>query len=582
MFCPNCGTENEGNKFCVNCGRSLDDINMTQNVSDTAEINPAGIKTRSFSKKDIFNLIGKRTAQIKACITEHPKSAMIIAAVSALILIIIFTAASRVHSQNKFKKLNEKYDFSYIYIDTEKFVNAKEPFLLGETTIQCVNNGQYNYGGDTEDPRRAEISVDLTKTSLEPWRGIAVVEWSLEDSGGNILGTLSAEAQTGIVKDSAVTVKAQLNQKNGKVVYGNREVEKIVMTSLSEKDGLHAFLISNFTNKVNQLQKYIDTGQSDAFYSLLESTKAEYPASEFPDQNAKLAQLEAAALEAFNVPPPTEKPPEPTVNNTPAPAANNSEQSAATSVEDKILTIRGWYNKTNDSPTAAANEGLTKTTATVTHNGTSYTSEQYYRNGQLYFVFAYSGSRENRLYFWDNTMIRWIDEGKTTHDGEFGNAEYTSWQNQYIGSSSGGSAGSAGSSGSSSGGSSGSKSGGSSGNSSDSSSGDLIDGIKGYLSNYSDYVGGVKSAKPEGYNVTYGDAFDNFFSLGRWTYFESTAGQDIVQFKGGCSYAGQDVTACIQFVIYEGYFVAEYLDFNGVPQTQFVLSVLLDTVFSSY
>lgn len=105
---------------------------------------------------------------------------------------------------------------------------------------------------------------------------------------------------------------------------------------------------------------------------------------------------------------------------------------AVQNVEDKVTTIRGWYNLTNSDASSAAAQGLTKKTSSVSYNGSVYTSEQYYRNGELYFVFAYIGTRENRLYFWNGTLFRWIDESKVTHDNEFSNGNYLTWQSLYV------------------------------------------------------------------------------------------------------------------------------------------------------
>ena len=116
------------------------------------------------------------------------------------------------------------------------------------------------------------------------------------------------------------------------------------------------------------------------------------------------------------------------------PQQNTSGQSytPVSGVEDKVETIRSWYNQTNSG---ASDSSLSKTQTTVNHGGKTYSSDQYFKNGELYFVFAYNGSIENRLYFWDGTLFRWIDESGIIHDNEFGNADYLAWQAQYAGTS---------------------------------------------------------------------------------------------------------------------------------------------------
>lgn len=107
--------------------------------------------------------------------------------------------------------------------------------------------------------------------------------------------------------------------------------------------------------------------------------------------------------------------------------------------------------------------------------------------------------------------------------------------------------------------------------------------------------GGTNSAYP---GVTYGEAFENFFSNPSWRYFVGTQegpdedgdGEpdytveniDVVEFTGGCLYAGVEVTALIQFALDNeaGTFQPVYLSFNEVPQNMLMLSGLMDTVFS--
>lgn len=95
----------------------------------------------------------------------------------------------------------------------------------------------------------------------------------------------------------------------------------------------------------------------------------------------------------------------------------------------------------------------------------------------------------------------------------------------------------------------------------------------------------VKEGHPEAYpNITYGQAFDSFFSKPSWTYFKSDGDQDIVEFSGGCQYQEADVTATIQFLLSydEGTFETGYFDMNGVPQNQFMTYSIITTVFDDY
>lgn len=52
----------------------------------------------------------------------------------------------------------------------------------------------------------------------------------------------------------------------------------------------------------------------------------------------------------------------------------------------------------------------------------------YYDNGKLYFVFAFENKRENRLYFYNNCIFRWIDASGIVLDNEQNNPELENWQ----------------------------------------------------------------------------------------------------------------------------------------------------------
>ena len=99
------------------------------------------------------------------------------------------------------------------------------------------------------------------------------------------------------------------------------------------------------------------------------------------------------------------------------------------------------------------------------------------------------------------------------------------------------------------------------------------------------YVDFVKSGHPNLYpNTNYGEAFGAFFSNPKWKYFKSDNGQDVVEFSGGCSYQGAEVTATLQFILdYEdGTFETGAFDMNGVPQIQLVTNAIISKVFEEY
>ena len=96
------------------------------------------------------------------------------------------------------------------------------------------------------------------------------------------------------------------------------------------------------------------------------------------------------------------------------------------------------------------------------------------------------------------------------------------------------------------------------------------------------YVQMVRDGSPVTWpNVTYGEAFNNFFRSPRWSHFKSDDGHQIVEFTGDMEYDGTLVTALLQFVIDErnGTFEAAFLSFSEAPQTQVMLWTVINTVF---
>lgn len=99
------------------------------------------------------------------------------------------------------------------------------------------------------------------------------------------------------------------------------------------------------------------------------------------------------------------------------------------------------------------------------------------------------------------------------------------------------------------------------------------------------YVSMVKNGYPELYpDITYGEAFEDFFGACEWEYFESGAGQDVVEFRGNCMYDEEQVSVIIQFLVYEdrGTFEVYAAAIDGEEQPAWVYSILLLNVFESY
>ena len=99
------------------------------------------------------------------------------------------------------------------------------------------------------------------------------------------------------------------------------------------------------------------------------------------------------------------------------------------------------------------------------------------------------------------------------------------------------------------------------------------------------YIDFVKNGSPEAYpDITYGEAFSNFFSNCQWQYFKGDNDTDVVEFSGDCMYRDAEATVTLQFIldVDEGTFEAGYLAFNDVPQVVLVEYALITTVFDAY
>lgn len=110
-------------------------------------------------------------------------------------------------------------------------------------------------------------------------------------------------------------------------------------------------------------------------------------------------------------------------------------------VEDEVLRIRGLYNTTQSNLSSltkdSSESGKVKyydsdsklVRMDIAANSiTSYTKYYYFENGELYFAFIFDGTKENRLYFKDNRLFRWIDESGKTHDKERSNNTFLEWE----------------------------------------------------------------------------------------------------------------------------------------------------------
>lgn len=110
-------------------------------------------------------------------------------------------------------------------------------------------------------------------------------------------------------------------------------------------------------------------------------------------------------------------------------------------VEDEVLRIRELYNATQSNLSSLTkdsgddeevkyydtNSKLVRLDIPA-NSITPYTKYCYFENGELYFAFVFDGTKENRLYFKDKRLFRWIDESGKIHDKERSNSTFLEWE----------------------------------------------------------------------------------------------------------------------------------------------------------
>lgn len=95
------------------------------------------------------------------------------------------------------------------------------------------------------------------------------------------------------------------------------------------------------------------------------------------------------------------------------------------------------------------------------------------------------------------------------------------------------------------------------------------------------YVKMVYDGHPDGYSVTYGEAFEDFFSKPEWNHFTSSDHKEIVEFSGKCLYDEKDVDAYMQFEIIDNTsFTLSYLAFNNETQTYQMINQVIENAFN--
>ncbi|WP_026669230.1 YARHG domain-containing protein [Butyrivibrio sp. AE3006] len=133
------------------------------------------------------------------------------------------------------------------------------------------------------------------------------------------------------------------------------------------------------------------------------------------------------------------------------------------------------------------------------------------------------------------------------------------------------------------------------------SASDVTDQIVNVSQAIDEHVLGVKKGHPYSHpDITYEQAFENFFGAPTWKYFVGTKdgpdddedgkpdytedNVDIVEFTGYCTYSNVEVKALLQFTLSkdDDTFEATYLSFNEVPQSSLIMYALIEKAFDEY
>lgn len=98
------------------------------------------------------------------------------------------------------------------------------------------------------------------------------------------------------------------------------------------------------------------------------------------------------------------------------------------------------------------------------------------------------------------------------------------------------------------------------------------------------YIQAVKNGYPVSIpDITYADAFNEFFENPQWGYLQSDDGQNIVEFTGKCSYKNAKVEAKLQFIVLDDEnFEQGNLTFNNIPQSDDECTEMIYNVFREY
>lgn len=114
-------------------------------------------------------------------------------------------------------------------------------------------------------------------------------------------------------------------------------------------------------------------------------------------------------------------------------------------VEEEVLRIRGIFNSVQKNLDSYSSSSISmgksyasedgayqKITINKGENGIDYARDYYYEDNKLIFAFCYKGKWEQRFYFHNEVMFRWINEDKTIYDQKTEDKEWQEWETSIL------------------------------------------------------------------------------------------------------------------------------------------------------
>lgn len=114
-------------------------------------------------------------------------------------------------------------------------------------------------------------------------------------------------------------------------------------------------------------------------------------------------------------------------------------------VENEVLRIRGIFNDIQSNLDSYTSSSISsgksyisedgkyqKITVKKGKNGIDYARDYYYEDGKLIFAFYYKGKWEQRFYFHNEIMFRWINEDKTIYDQKTDDTNWKTWETSVL------------------------------------------------------------------------------------------------------------------------------------------------------